>query len=555
MAKTEKDTDWWRGAVFYQIYPRSFMDSNGDGVGDLPGITDKLSYVAELGVDAIWISPFFKSPMADFGYDVSDYLDVDPIFGANEDFDILLRKAHQLGLKVIIDMVLSHTSDKHPWFVESRRDKTNSKADWYVWADPKPDGSPPSNWMSQFGGPAWRFDTHRGQYYLHNFLKKQPDLNFHNPEVQEAVLDTCRYWLERGVDGFRLDVVNFYFHDKKLRDNPPRGKDAVAFATQFERLDPYNMQAHIYDKSRPENLKFLKRLRRLMNSYGATMTVGEVGDDHPYMRATEYSEGTKFLNTTYNTHIMSGTHKELNADLIRKPLEEFILHNDSSWPSWAFSNHDVVRTVSRWGRGYNHDYNSPFAKMLIAALTSLHGTIFMYQGEELGLPEADIPFERLRDPWGKYAWPEWQGRDGCRTPMPWKKKERNAGFSHTDEDTWLPIPESHYLLAVDKQNKEEDSVLKFTRAFLKWRKEQKPLIKGCIRFISTGNDQILAFVREFEKQKILCVFNLGDKQARAENLPACKPCEDYPATGKTGTLKENGHLDMQGYGIFFGTLV
>ena len=250
--------DWWRGAVIYQIYPRSFQDSNGDGIGDLVGITERLPYVAELGVDAIWLSPIFTSPMADMGYDVSDYTDIDPIFGSLADFDALLERAHALGLKVIIDQVLSHSSIEHPFFKESRQSRNNPKADWYVWADPKHDGSPPNNWLSIFGGGAWAWEPRRCQYYLHNFLAEQPDFNFHNPEVQDWLLSTMRFWLERGVDGFRLDTVNFYFHDKLLRDDP------ADFRVKAKpEWNPYGMQYHLFSKNQPENLIFLERMRKL----------------------------------------------------------------------------------------------------------------------------------------------------------------------------------------------------------------------------------------------------------------------------------------------------
>src|SRR3954471_2607988 len=265
-------TEWWRGGVIYQIYPRSFQDSNGDGIGDLPGITARLDYVAGLGVDAIWLSPFFQSPMKDFGYDIEDFRDVDPMFGTLEDFDRLLVRAHELKLKVIIDMVLSHTSDHHPWFRESRADRSNPRADWYVWADAKPDGTPPNNWLSVFGGSAWTWDPRRAQYYLHNFLDGQPDLNLRRPEVQDAVLADCGFWLDRGVDGFRLDASNFYMHDGALRDNPPKPSNGVP-TEGISMVNPYSMQWHQYDKSQPENLAFLRRLRALLDRHPGTMAV------------------------------------------------------------------------------------------------------------------------------------------------------------------------------------------------------------------------------------------------------------------------------------------
>ncbi|MGV3651977.1 MAG: alpha-amylase family glycosyl hydrolase, partial [Devosia sp.] len=289
--------EWWRGAVIYQVYPRSFQDSNGDGIGDLPGILRRLDYLASLGIDAIWLSPIFPSPQADMGYDVSNYTDIDPLFGSLEDFDSLIKGAHERGLKVIIDQVLSHTSDHHPWFRESRVSRTNARADWYVWADPKPDGSPPNNWPSVFGGRAWEWNATRRQYYLHNFLTSQPDLNFHNPAVQDAVLDVMRFWLERGVDGFRFDTVNYYFHDAQLRSNPPvKRPEHLPYA-----VNPYDMQEHKFSKSQPENIAYLKRVRQLMDEFPGTTTVGEVGDSHKAVQLmAEYTSGTDKLHMCYS---------------------------------------------------------------------------------------------------------------------------------------------------------------------------------------------------------------------------------------------------------------
>lgn len=519
--------NWWKGAVIYQIYPRSFQDSNNDGIGDLPGITSRLEYVASLGVDGIWISPFFPSPMKDFGYDVSDYRNVDPLFGSLEDFKTLLEKAHALNLKILIDLVLSHTSETHPWFAQSRKDQSNPKAEWYVWADPKisPDGSRnlPNNWVSVFGGPAWTFDETRGQYYLHNFLKEQPDLNYHNPEVQAEALDIARFWLDLGVDGFRLDTVNFYFHDRLLRDNPPRSK-GVTFATQFEKDVPYSAQQHIYDKSQPENLAFLERLRDLMDEYPGTFTVGEIGDDHPDRLAHIYTSGEKRLNCTYNTHMMSGTLKTLTAAMIREPVESVFAarsaeYPEPGWPGWAFSNHDVVRAASRWFKPFAHD--PACSKMLIALLLCLPGTIFLYQGEELGLPESEIPFEKLQDPWARETWPDWQGRDGCRTPMPWAANAPFCGFSK--HEPWLPVPLSHASLSVDRQEADQDSILSLTRTFLKWRKGQSAFKTPDCIFYETGNERVLHFTRGNETSgTIECLFNLSPdpQEYKGRKLPA-----------------------------------
>ncbi len=499
---TEDKKSWWRGAVIYQVYPRSFQDSNDDGIGDLPGLIQRLPYIASLGVDAIWISPFFKSPQRDFGYDVSDYRDVDPMFGTLADCDVLIEQAHRLGLKVIFDIVLSHTSDLHPWFADSRR-RLNGKGDWYVWADPKPDGSPPNNWVSLFGGPAWSFDPLRGQYFLHNFLSSQPDLNFHNPDVQDAVLDVARFWLDRGVDGFRLDVVNFYFHDKQLRNNPPRPVE-LGFALQYEHPDPYSMQRHLYDKSQPENLAFIERLRRLTDQYNDRMLMGEIGDDYQSLRMAEYTHGGGRLHTAYSFALLAGTSVELTPLYIRRAVEEELgAAGALSWPSWAFSNHDVPRAPSRFGQ--KHITNPAWAKLLLALQLSLRGTICLYQGEELGLPEAVVPGEKLQDPWGKRVWPVWQGRDGCRTPMPWNDALPHYGFSNAEP--WLPPAPEHQGYSVETQSAKDDSTLKFVADFIARRKSDPALRHGDIAFVDAPAG-ILAFTRG---GTVLCVFNLTDQ--------------------------------------------
>lgn len=509
-----RDIDWWRGAVIYQIYPRSFYDSNNDGIGDLTGLTQKLDYIAELGVDGIWISPFFKSPMKDFGYDISNYRDVDPIFGNNDDFDTLLEKAHGLNLKVIIDLPFSHTSNEHPWFSDER------KKDWYVWAAAKYNKDkhriPPNNWVSVFGGSAWEWCEKHGQYYFHNFLKEQPDLNFHNPEVQTEILDICKYWLDRGIDGIRLDVVNFYFHDQLLRDNPPR-QSGEKFATQLEKETPYSTQQHLYDKSRPEILDFIAKLRSLSDQYSGCVLIGEIGDDHPYKLARKYTNGKNHLHTCYNLHMMSGTQKTLTEDVVRVPIETFFdkgrggnnlaesAEESSGWPSWAFSNHDVVRAQSRWYKPYTCNPN--FSKMLIALLGCLPGTIFIYQGEELGLPEAEIPFEKTQDPWAKETWPQWQGRDGCRTPIIWDNSIF-CGFSKSEP--WLPIPQTHHALNIQTQNKENSSVLCFTKRFIAWRKTKPEIINGNYEFHLTSHSNIIDFRRYNTTNDTHCIFNLSD---------------------------------------------
>ncbi|EAB6718081.1 alpha-glucosidase, partial [Salmonella enterica subsp. enterica] len=386
MSEPAADADWWRGAVIYQIYPRSFQDSDGDGVGDIKGILQRLPYVADLGVDAIWISPFFQSPMKDFGYDVSDYRAIDPLFGSLADFDALIAEAHRLGLKVMIDGVISHTSDQHPWFIESRAARDNAKADWYVWADPQPDGSPPNNWLSVFGGPAWQWDTRRLQYYLHNFLPEQPDLNFHNRDVQDALLDVVRFWMDRGVDGFRLDTINFYFHSQGLEDNPalaPEDRNAQTAPA----VNPYNYQDHIYDKSRPENLAFLERFRAVLDAYPAAATVGEVGDSQRGLEIiAAYTAGGRRVNMCYAFDFLGPD--KLDAAGVRKVLEDFGRAAPDGWACWALSNHDVVRHATRWGAD-EADVDA-YLKVLSALLLSLRGSVCLYEGEELGLREAEV---------------------------------------------------------------------------------------------------------------------------------------------------------------------
>jgi alpha-glucosidase len=493
------DADWWRGAVIYEIYPRSFQDTNGDGVGDLPGVTSRLSYLAELGVDAVWIAPFFASPMLDFGYDVTDYQSVDSLFGTLEDFDRLIAEAHRLGIKVIIDQVLSHTSDRHPWFRESRASRDNPKADWYVWADPKPDGTPPNNWLAIFGGSAWQWDARRLQYYLHNFLAEQPDLNFHNPAVQDALLDAVEFWLKRGVDGFRLDTVNFYFHSQSLADNPPA---ETRDAPEAPSVNPYNFQKHIYDKSQPENLGFLQRLRALLDRYPAKTTVGEVGAENSLQVMADYTSGGDKLHMCYTFDFLGET---FSARHFRERIERFEAIVGDGWPCWAFSNHDVIRHVSRWAKVVGGDAGR-LARLAAGILFSLRGSICLYQGEELGLTEADLAFEDLADPYGIRFWPEYKGRDGARTPMVWESNAPSGGFS--EGKPWLPLAAPHIAQAANRQAGDPQSVLAHYRRLLAFRRAHPALRNGSVAFLDAP-ENILAFIREGDGERIVCLFNLS----------------------------------------------
>ncbi len=489
--------EWWRGAVIYQIYPRSFQDSSGDGIGDLKGIASRLEYVADLGVDGIWISPFFTSPMKDFGYDVSDYRDVDPVFGALEDFDDLLAKAHRLGLKVIIDQVYAHTSDEHPWFEESRASRSNPKADWFVWADPKPDGSPPNNWQSVFTGPGWTWDGRREQYYHHNFLPEQPHLNLHLPAVQEALLDVARFWLERGVDGFRLDALNHGMHDPLLRDNP-RAKPPF-----FGTSRPYYMQEPKHTMNHPDMLALMERFRRLFDSFGQVFTVAEVGSGDPVPIQKAYTAHSKRLHSAYGFEFLGMN--EVTAANVRRVLKRWNGDPDEGWPCWAFSNHDVPRVASRWRPAQAPAHRTRLFALLLMAL---RGTTLVYQGEELGLTQADIPFDKIQDPEARNNWPRTLGRDGARTPMPWRRDEAGAGFSSAEP--WLPLPDEHRRLAVDGQDKDPNSTLGFFRQAIRLRDASEALKSGETHFLD-GNDKLLAFERRCGERRALCAFNLTDR--------------------------------------------
>jgi alpha-glucosidase len=539
------DRDWWRGAVIYQIYPRSYQDSNGDGVGDLKGIIGRLPYIASLGVDAIWISPFFRSPMKDFGYDVSDYCDVDPMFGTLADFDALIDEAHRLGLRVMIDEVISHTADIHPWFKDSRSSRDNSKADWYVWADARPDGTPPNNWLSIFGGSAWQWDTRRQQYYLHNFLAEQPDLNFHNRDVQDALLEVTRFWLDRGVDGFRLDTINFYFHSQGLEDNPPlpvaERNDQTAPA-----VNPYNYQDHVYDKSRPENLGFLERFRALLDEYPAAAAVGEVGDSQRGLEVVAaYTAGDSRMQMCYAFDFLAP--EKISAAKVRSVLETFGRVASDGWSCWAFSNHDVMRHATRWAA--SEADKLAYLKVVSALLMSLRGSVCLYQGEELGLGEADLAFEDLQDPYGIRFWPEFKGRDGCRTPMVWDDEESSGGFSTAKP--WLPVAREHLPLAVSRQQGDPNSLLEHYRRFLAFRQGHPALVKGEIEFLAVEGDAI-AFARREGNEQIVCAFNLGSAPT-AVALGAGRNGQALGGHGLSGAAEADS-IALPGYGAWFGRL-
>ena len=498
--------EWWRGAVIYQIYPRSFQDDDGDGLGDLRGIARRLDHVAGLGADAIWISPVFPSPMADMGYDVAEYCDIDPRFGTLADFDALLARAHDLGLRVILDQVISHSSDRHPWFQDSRR--RGGKADWYVWADPRPDGSPPNNWMSVFGGPAWEWDAGRRQYYLHNFLPAQPDLNLTNPKVQEAMLNILRFWLDRGVDGFRLDTVNYYMHDPGLADNPP----ARPHGARWPPLNTYDMQDHVHDKSRPQNIDFLKKIRALTERYEGRCLIGEVGDDpgKALRLMAEYTAGTGRLHMAYSFDMLGPDYTPAH---FRTCIDAFFAAAPDGWPSWAFSNHDVMRHVSRW---QDHGAPDAVARQAISLLASFEGTIGLYQGEELGQTETELDYHELTDPPGLRFWPENKGRDGCRTPMVWDDGP-HGGFT-TAARPWLPVKPPQAARALSLQEADPQAPLHHYRRMLAFRRATPALRTGRTRFLDLPAP-VLGFVRGESAGAVTAVFNLSGAPVRIKAPP------------------------------------
>lgn len=493
---TQSDHPWWRGATIYQVYPRSFADSNGDGIGDLPGITGKLDYIASLGVDAVWLSPFFTSPMKDFGYDVADYCGVDPIFGTLADFDALIAKAHDLGLKILIDQVYSHTSDLHAWFAESRSNRTNAKADWYVWADANPDGTPPNNWQSVFGGPAWTWDARRGQYYMHNFLSSQPQMNVHNPEVQEALLAVAKFWMDRGVDGFRVDAINFAMHDPALKDNPP------APAGNGVRTRPFDFQLKVHNQSHPDIPAFIGRIRKLLDQYPDRFTVAEVGGPDPDREMKAFTAGDNHFNSAYGFNFLYA--EKLTPALVREALEAWPDDANIGWPSWAFSNHDAPRWISRWAPA---DAQKSYAAMVMMLFVSLRGNVIIWQGEELALTQVDIPFEKLQDPEAIANWPLTLSRDGTRTPMPWVAADAQCGFSKGEP--WLPLGADHRDLAVDRAEADPDSMLNLTRKLVAFRNANEAMLVGSLNIIEAQSN-LLIFERISDNQHLICAFNMGN---------------------------------------------
>ena len=493
------DRDWWRGAIIYEIYPASFRDANGDGWGDLPGIVEKLDYVASLGVDAVWIAPFFRSPMEDFGYDVAGPCEVDPLFGTLADFDRLVARAHALGLRVIIDQVWGHTSTSHAWFEASRRSRANDRANWYVWADPRPDGTPPNNWLSVFGGPAWSWEPRRRQYYLHHFLAAQPTLNLRNQAVIDALLDNARFWLARGVDGFRLDAVDFLLHDPRLRDNPPRPPAGGQTPAKL-----FGLQHHCHDMLQPEVTGLLRQFRALTDAHPGTALLGEVSSqDGAFERIARYTKAGEGLHMAYTLRPLR---KDTFAHALGEALDEIATAAGSGWLCWSFSNHDVERVASRWNPVKERGLPPPcgFVEMLMALLLTLRGSVSLYQGEELGLEEAQLDLAELRDPFGIAYFPEFAGRDGSRTPMPWRADAPHAGFSEVTP--WLPVPRAHFAASVAEQEADPSAPLHAWRRLVKWRKAHRALAVGSLARFDMPHP-LMAFERRIGADRVVAIFN------------------------------------------------
>jgi alpha-glucosidase len=480
---------WWRDGVIYQIYPRSFADSNGDGVGDLPGITSRLDYLQWLGVDAIWLSPIYPSPMADFGYDVSNYHDIDPAFGALADFDRLLAEAHARDIHIVLDMVMNHTSNRHPWFVESSSGRGNPRRDWYIWRDAR-NGHEPNNWEAIFGGKAWTWDERTGQYYLHLFLPEQPDLNWRNPQVKEAMFDECRFWLDRGVDGFRLDVAHMFVKAEGLPDNPLKLG-----------LRGYERQRHPYEINQPETHVIWQDFRQLLDSYPERMAVGEV---EPEGAAAYYGSGQDELHLVFNFGLLRQGWRARSFYNVVAAWEAKL--PGQAWPCWVLGNHDTRRLASRYVTG---SFTEARLRVAATMLLTLRGTPFIYYGEEIGMREGNIPRDEIQDPPGRKHWPLDKGRDGCRTPMQWDASP-NAGFSAGKP--WLRANPDYKQRNVQVERGDPGSLLNFCRQLIALRRESPALVRGTYRSPSRPIE-VWAYERTAEGQRMLVVLNFFSRPA------------------------------------------
>jgi alpha-glucosidase len=485
------DKDWWRHGIFYQIYPRSFQDSNGDGVGDLKGVLAQLPYLKSLGIDAVWLSPIFPSPMADFGYDISDYTGIDPLFGTMEDFDALVAAVHDSGLKIILDLVPNHTSDQHPWFVESRSARDHPKRDWYIWRDPKPDGSVPNNWLSEFGGSAWQFDEITGQYYYHAFLAVQPDLNWRNPAVREAIYDVMRFWLRKGVDGFRVDVIWHLIKDAQFRDNPPN-------PYFVEGRPPNEKILTQYSTDQPEVLEVIAAMRRVIDEFDDRVLIGEVY--LPLHRLVAYyGNDLNGAQMPFNFALLSTLWSARSIEKIVADYERAL--PVGAWPNWVLGNHDRPRIASRVGPAQ--------ARVAAMLLLTLRGTPTLYYGDEIAMHQVAILPDQVRDPFEKNVPGIGVGRDGCRTPMQWDATA-HAGFSSVD--TWLPLADDYVHENVVNLEADAGSILNLYKALIELRKQRPQLVSGTYEAVAAQGD-ILLYRRAGDGGAIVIALNLGGEPA------------------------------------------
>jgi alpha-glucosidase len=525
---------WWQHAVFYEIYPRSFADSNNDGVGDLNGITAKLDYLKDLGVDAIWISPCFPSPQVDFGYDVSDYENIDPMYGTLADFDRLASEAHKRDIHIILDFVVNHTSDQHPWFLDSKSSRNSAHRDWYIWRDGKGPGQPPNNWVSIFGGPAWKFDPATHQYYYHIFYPQQPDLNWRNPAVKEAMFDVTRFWYNRGVSGFRLDAVDTLFEDPNLTDNPIVKPGKNAFGDPFEEKK--------YNSKLPEVHDVLRGLRNVADEYnavliGETWTADVAELNQYYGKGNELQLPMDFLFTTVN---------KLSVAEFRKQIAE--VNAAAGWPTFVISNHDIPRSYDRYGDG---KHNDEIAKLMAALYLTLRGTPIMYYGEEIGMKTTPpTRQEDVQDPIGRKGWPEEKGRDGERTPMQWNDSA-NAGF--TKGKPWLPVPGTYKTHNVAEESKDSDSVLSFYKQLLKLRHTNAAMLDGSYTAINEHDTNVLTYVRTYKNQTVVVALNMSAAPQKL-SLDASSFVAAKPLLTTDGSKARGKELSLAAYGVFIGEL-
>ena len=491
MANGPDGLAWWQSGIIYQIYPRSFQDSNGDGIGDLNGIILRLDHLVELGADAVWISPIYPSPMADFGYDVADFCAIDPMFGTLEDFDRLLAAAHERGLKLILDYVPNHTSDIHPWFAESCASRENPKRDWYIWRDPGPDGGPPTNWLSEFGGPAWTWDEATGQYYYHAYLDRQPDLNWRNPGVCAAMLDVLRFWLDRGVDGFRVDAIHHLIESEELRDNPPNRDWREGMAPARQVVPRYTMD-------QPEVHDAIKAMRAVSDEYPNRVMIGEAYLPIDRLMAYYGADLTGF-QLPFNFHLIFANWQPTALSALISAYESAL--PEGAWPNWVLGNHDRARVASRIGAGQ--------ARVAAMLLLTLRGTPTIYQGEEIGMEDVSIPPGLVQDPWEKNSPGIGLGRDPERTPMPWSE-EANAGF--TTGTPWLPLGPDAGTRNVAAQAADPGSTLSLYRALIAMRRAEPALTSGAFRPVA-ATEQVLAYERRHGGQRFLVALNLSGAPA------------------------------------------